>query len=527
MRHPIQKFIVPDPELSDCPELYFRGAPEITNGPTLRVAAGGKLSTDTFFNSLSLSPWVHATQLKRVAVQITLQGSGEIEICHLRKDRETVLQTAELQSGTWVSDAFEIGTLGGGLLYARVHAQTELQIQAIEFVTEDAPARSVQLGMVITTFNRQQQTLGAIRRLSRSLDELPPEERAQYKILVIDNGRNLDFQSTDLCEVIPNANLGGTGGFMKGLIELQDRGTFTHCLFMDDDASCFFESVARTKRFFEYASLPKLAVSGTMLLDKPSYMQYEFTAYFRRLCRPRLGHIDARNTSTLLTDDEFSGALVQGKPISSEVDVRYNYGGWWFFGFALADVRTYSFPFFVRGDDIYFSIHNELRVFGLSGVASWQESFQSKNSPFTRYLDCRSHIVQNLLLPGRSPFLKLIDCIWTTHYFATRFIQQDRKLYAQATHAALRDVLKGPEFWFSNLDFTQYLKALSARLKSQKNAPYVANSITTAYFLAKCAIELSKLMLLFPRLIANYNHSRLELRTNARWRKIFGRFEGT
>jgi len=51
--------------------------------------------------------------------------------------------------------------------------------------------------------------------------------------------------------LIPNTNVGGSGGFTRGLLYLKDNG-FSHCLFMDDDASCHEESIKRTYAYWSY-----------------------------------------------------------------------------------------------------------------------------------------------------------------------------------------------------------------------------------------------------------------------------------
>ncbi len=74
------------------------------------------------------------------------------------------------------------------------------------------------------------------------------------------------------------------------------------------------------------------------------------------------------------------------------------YGGWWFFAFPIKQVTRYPFPFFVRGDDINFSLANDFHITTLNGVVSFAEDFSDKESPMTLYLDLRNHMVQHLTL---------------------------------------------------------------------------------------------------------------------------------
>jgi galactofuranosylgalactofuranosylrhamnosyl-N-acetylglucosaminyl-diphospho-decaprenol beta-1,5/1,6-galactofuranosyltransferase len=478
MNHLLQEFIFPDPELSDCRELYYRNA-ENTNQDnnvgqtTLRIAKGQSISTDTFFNSFTLSPWHEATPIQNIFISVSGQGSCKIQVCHLSSSKdakEQILETASINSSgpsaiKWQSQPLNLRELKNGLAYLRITAvDAETVVEQVTFMTNEDPPHKVKLGLVITTFNRQKQTLQAVRRLSQNIGELSPAERAEYKILVIDNGRNLELAPSEFCSVLANPNVGGTGGFMRGLIELQQNGTFTHCLFMDDDASCFFESIARTKRLFEYSTVPKLAVSGAMLLDKPSYIQYEYSAYFRRLCRPRLTSADARDVKTLLNNDLVSKLLIRNEKLPGETSVAHGYGAWWFFAFALKDIELYSFPFFVRGDDAFFSIHNKLRVFAMSGVASWQESFNYKTAPITTYLDCRSTLLQTLLLPGQNIVLKFAQCLWLIYFFVIQRLFTYQYVEARASLIAINDILKGPQFWFDNIVYETYLKKVTASL---------------------------------------------------------------
>ena len=52
---------------------------------------------------------------------------------------------------------------------------------------------------------------------------------------------------------------------MRGLLSLIDSGVHSHALFMDDDASCEAESIARTYALLQYSRDSKTAVAGSLL----------------------------------------------------------------------------------------------------------------------------------------------------------------------------------------------------------------------------------------------------------------------
>jgi hypothetical protein len=188
--------------------------------------------------------------------------------------------------------------------------------------------------------------------------------------------------------VIGNRNLGGAGGFARGLIEAMNAGRFTHALFMDDDASCEPDSVWRAMALSAYLSDASGSIAGAMLHSDDPTMQYEKGAIFRCSGRIRrtfeaLNH--ARNvskTSVVAANDGEDTA---------------NYGAWWFFMFPIAAAKRLPFPFFVRGDDVDFSIANALKVVTLNGVASWCDNFGYKLAPGVEYLAMRGWMALALM----------------------------------------------------------------------------------------------------------------------------------
>ena len=68
-------------------------------------------------------------------------------------------------------------------------------------------------------------------------------------LYVVNNGEDFSIPSFENIVYLKSENLGGAGGFSRGLIEVKTRGREQFCLFMDDDASCEIESLKRTYHF--------------------------------------------------------------------------------------------------------------------------------------------------------------------------------------------------------------------------------------------------------------------------------------
>src|SRR6185437_11327241 len=120
----LQNSIFPDPDLSDSPELYFRFSGSSARGvfteKSVQITPQDIVSTDTFFNSLSISPSLHGTGIEDVSIELHFDGNCEVSLCHLKpSDEEVLIQKAMIQGSTWTSDPVQLRKLKEGLLFVR------------------------------------------------------------------------------------------------------------------------------------------------------------------------------------------------------------------------------------------------------------------------------------------------------------------------------------------------------------------------------------------------------------------------
>ena len=302
------------------------------------------------------------------------------------------------------------------------------------WLTRDPPLREVRLGLVITTFRREAAVKAAVSRLTRDLD-VQPHLRDRISLAVVDNGRTLKPGDLPGAELIPSPNLGGTGGFTRGMLHFRDRGDCTHCLFMDDDASCEPGAIYRSMSFADHALDPAAAISGAMLYEGIRHLQWENGAWFDGGCHSLHRDLDLRSPAALYANEQ-------------ETDLRI-YGAWWYFLFPLDHALNLPFPFFVRGDDIDFSYANGFRILTLNGVSSWQQDFRSKDSALVAYLVIRSHLVHHLTVTFLSSSYGALFRI-----LKRSFLRHNNSYYygsAACVCLALEHVLRGPEFWQENM----------------------------------------------------------------------------
>jgi galactofuranosylgalactofuranosylrhamnosyl-N-acetylglucosaminyl-diphospho-decaprenol beta-1,5/1,6-galactofuranosyltransferase len=430
----ITNWVFPDTALCSELHLYFRCDPASYYSfekRQLHFQENGAVTVDTYFNSFSVGKWKKYTGINNVFFSLTGAGKfllrfGLRRYCHgLRwlSDYEVTLsgeeQTVELPFWYGIDD---------GILIIEILSLSAGWLSGARYLTSSEPCTSVTLGIVITTFNRQPYTIGAENRIREQL--LSDSEWCEHiQLIIVDNGRNLSPDDVPSACVIPNKNLGGTGGFTRGLLHLLGSGVFTHCLFMDDDASCEVESIKRTYRLLQYSHVSNLAIAGALFREVEPFRQFENGARFDGLCRPIKSGLDMRDYSAV---------------VLNEVEEVVDYGGWWFFAFALKDVKELPFPFFVRGDDVMFALRHKFKILTMNGICSWADDFSLKSGPLPTYLDVRSHLIQGLVENIRITPFQLVLLTW--RFFAASALSYNYAT-AKAVILAVRDVLAGPTFF--------------------------------------------------------------------------------
>ena len=437
----LQTFAFPNLEIKADRELYVRFGsarvlPRLENS-ILTFQPFGEASFDTFFNGFSVGVWKQNCKIDDLIFR--LSGSGRFilkfglhRLGHSRRwlaEHDIILDP---QRDTPIELAFW-PQLDDGILYVYLTAISEGYVASGCFETKTKPQRDIKLGIVVTHFNRKQYVVPAIRRLKAGLLS-DPDYKDHIDLVVVDNSQNLTQAEADGATLIPNQNLGGSGGFTRGLLHLEADGSFTHCLFMDDDASCEIESIRRCHRLLSFASKENFAVAGSMLRELEPSRLFEKGATYKKSWKALKSGLNMMNTNDLLLAEKVTDAP--------------DYGAWWFFGFALADVNHYPFPFFVRGDDIMFGLMNKFHICTMNGISTWGEDFSLKSGPLPFYFDVRHRIILDMVLTNRGVYktTRMLIKLFKQQLFSYNYAS------AMAVSLALEHVTRGPQFFVDNID---------------------------------------------------------------------------
>ena len=391
----LQRLLVPTLEVCPRPDLYLRLGPGTelsTVDRCVRLAPDSEVSFDTYFGCFPVTRWLQATGVRELELELELTGAvhAEAVLGHAYRD-ERVVAAADLKSEGAAPRLAPppLDELGEGLLYVRLRGLAERsELGGGRWVTPAPPPNDVRLGVVITTYNRPEFVRANVERLARAAEESPDLGR-QLRILVVDNARNLslDLPAGDLVRVVPNANVGGAGGFARGLRILRDEGWATHALFMDDDVRFEPESVWRALVLLSFATDPRLGVHGSMLsADRPSELFEAGSNYRRRTTYP----LDPVGRGRDISD--WAAVLLGDR------DGPFDYGAWWFLAFPLSLTQDNPLPVFIRGDDINWGLlHTGRNVVTAPGIAVWHQDFDIKLSPVGWFYETRNFILADVL----------------------------------------------------------------------------------------------------------------------------------
>ncbi len=393
----LQRLTLPRAETTE-PLLYTRTEGDVTfANDAAQLRTGAELSFDTSFGVFAAGRWKRLSIVDSLQVTVNAVGSGRIElvgvtsrVAGLLMHEETVVSAGISPSGKTTLDVPDFAKSPIGSYFVRISAeQSDVVVSGGQWTTKTQAPREVRLSLSITTFNRQdyvKPTVAKVLHLVESLDSL----RNNMRILVVDNARNIKFDTAPNAPitVVPNPNLGGAGGFARGIIYLRDEGWSTHVLLMDDDITLEPEALVRTFALFTFARDAKLCIHGAMLSEEQAWMQFEAGSKYRwRSLYPlrAIGREDDLRERKLALRD------VREK--------KFAYTAWWYTAFPISITRDNPLPVFVRGDDVAFGLmHTGEHSVTMNGVIVWHADFGLKNNPSSLYYEKRNFAIIDTLV---------------------------------------------------------------------------------------------------------------------------------
>jgi len=443
--------IYPDFSICNKDRMYFKVKDNFSifsySEERLYINKGGHVNFDTYFNAFSLEKWQLNTSIKDLYLCLKIKGKVQCSIFQFDENHnEEKVVVTEILSNDVYSE-IEIPSLKtSGIIYFKLQAFEDCELLSGFWGTKTEALNKVKLGLSITTYNRIEDVKITANRILSFLNK----GEIDAKLIIVDNGRNVQLKEDIYLTYIENENLGGSGGYARGLYHLKEENDdFTHCLFMDDDVVCDFESIYRAYKMFEY-SCENLAISGSLLYKESPTIIYESGGTFDKGFKPLKTGLNM---------------IYRGSVLDNEKNDYIDYGGWWFFAFPINNAQ-YPYPFFVRGDDVNYGLQKQFQIISLNGICTWGEDFLSKETPLTMYLDIRSLILNNIQQERRQRSFGFLKKLMFN--YVVSFLRAYKYERAQFAIEGLKDVLKGPEFFEKNINMKKVFPRLSTLNKNEK-----------------------------------------------------------
>ena len=393
----LQRLILPRDETTE-PLLYVRSQGDVSfANENAMLVKGAEISFDTSFGVFAAGRWRRLTSVDCLSVTVHAVGSGRIELVGVSSvargvslREKIVASTGISSSGKTTIEVPDFAKTSIGTYFVRVSAeQSDVVVSGGQWTTTTKAPREVRLSLSVTTFNRQdyvKPTVAKVLQLVENVDSL----RDRMRILVVDNARNISFDTAPNAPitVVQNPNLGGAGGFARGIIHLRDEGWSTHVLLMDDDITLEPEALVRTFALFTYTRDEKLCIHGAMLSEEQAWMQFEAGSKYRWRSLYPLRAIgredDLRERKLALRDAR---------------EKKFAYTAWWYTAFPISITRDNPLPVFVRGDDVAFGLmHTGKHSVTMNGVIVWHADFGLKNNPSSLYYEKRNFALVDTLV---------------------------------------------------------------------------------------------------------------------------------
>ncbi len=381
---------------------------------TVRLQPGSRVSTNTYFGRFHATYWQRWTAVAELEVHAVVAGSGRVRLMASDTNKVWRIVAAEEVDSAGDRHIRLVGRidrfLDGGGLWLEITTETgELTVSDVRW-TVPAPAVARSTSVVICTYNRVDDCLNTLQAMVDDPDALA----AVGTVYVVDQGSD-PLQSRPRFAAVADrlaprlkylrqANLGGAGGFTRGIYEATAGEPDTHSdiLLMDDDVLLEPEILIRLTAFAAHTTHPTI-VGGQMLnLLHPAHLH--ISAEYAdpealKVGRPVPG---ALKEAYLLGLDERRLPIVQDR----RVDTEYN--GWWSCLIPAEIVRRvgYPLPLFFQWDDIEFGYRARAHGFptvALPGAGVWHADFGWKDwDEWHRYFNMRNGLITAALHTGFS-----------------------------------------------------------------------------------------------------------------------------
>jgi predicted glycosyltransferase len=379
---------------------------QIVSRYSYRVPAQSRSSFGTYFNAFPAAYWRRWTIVEKVTLRVAVSGSGSVIVykSNARGASHRVDSARIDPEPTELVFELPLNTFGdGGWYWFDVAADSEDAVVESARWEAEVPAETPRGRVTIggTTFNRPTDCavmlgqLGASDTLPGVLNEVVVSDQGSRN--VVDDPRFPAAREAlgDGLRIIYQPNLGGSGGFSRGMYEALEGGA-DYVLLLDDDVRVEPEGIVRAVTFADLSRVPTI-VGGHM-----------FSMYERTMLHAYAEHVQPwrfwwESTKGTRPDHDLANAPLRTTSwLHQRADADYN--GWWMCLIPTSVVRRIglSLPFFIKWDDSEYGLRAKragVPTVSLPGAAVWHVPWTDKDDSldWQAYFHERNRLVAALI----------------------------------------------------------------------------------------------------------------------------------
>lgn len=423
---------------------------------SLTVLAGRHASLCTFFNAFPAGYWRRWTRVDAVQFSARVRGRGTIMLFRssgrgLFEPAGTIDVNAPTRATTVRAELAMTGLMDGGFFWfdAKAGDGDDLTIEdaAWSVPVEARRGSDGTLSIAITTFNRAPYCLNQLKAIAADANVRGRLDT----IYCTDQGTDLVRDEPDFTAVakdlgsqltyVRQRNMGGSGGFARGMYETVKAGKSDYTLLLDDDAISEPESIMRAVQFADYCTRPTIVGGGMFHLDNRTMLytlgeRYNRASYWTQ---PAAG---------LEYNHDFATQPLRDSPkLHRRADSDFN--GWWMCLIPTQIMREIGLaqPLFIKFDDVDYGLRAEdhgYHTVCLPGVAVWHQAWHAKDPSRTweGYYLYRNHWICSLLHCTKPSWHFLYGMLFDDAKAGVELVYSAMHLH----HLALRDIMRGPDY---------------------------------------------------------------------------------
>lgn len=423
---------------------------------SLTVASGRHVSLCTFFNAFPAGYWRRWTHVETVRFTARAKGRGTIMLFRssgrgLFEPAGTIPVNSTTKFTDITADLAMTGLMDGGFFWFDAKSDTDSTL-TIESAAWNVPVAARRehdgkLSIAITTFNRAPYCLNQLKAIASDTNVRSRLDT----IYCTDQGTDLVRDQPDFAAVaadlgsqltyIRQTNMGGSGGFARGMYETVKSGTSDYTLLLDDDAISEPESIMRAVQFADYCTRPTIVGGGMFHLDNRTMLytlgeRYNRASYWTQ---PAAG---------LEYNHDFATQPLRDSPkLHRRADSDFN--GWWMClipRVIMEDIGLAQ-PLFIKFDDVDYGLRAQEHGYNtvcLPGVAVWHQAWHAKDPSRTweGYYLYRNHWICSLLHCDQPSWHFLYGMLFDDAKAGVELVYSAMHLH----HLALRDIMRGPDY---------------------------------------------------------------------------------